>query len=89
MIINITDQIRALNGKTKIKEILEKFKAKSLFGIKVDYEWYYFVDVSEEKQLKCELCGWKMDKGEEYYFNGKVLCWQCYIGEVENPEHAL
>ena len=41
------------------------------------------------KGKKCDLCGWEIEDGEEYYLNGKTLCWQCWIGEVENPEHMV
>lgn len=47
--------------------------------------------VMEKKyeRKKCYLCGWEIPEGEEYYLNGKTLCWQCWKGEVENPEHRV
>jgi len=49
------------------------------------------VIVMEKKyeRKKCYLCGWEIPEGEEYYLNGKTLCWQCWKGEVENPEHRV
>ena len=36
---------------------------------------------------QCELCGFQSRELQEY--NGRNLCEQCHLGEVENPEHAL
>jgi len=35
---------------------------------------------------KCELCGYE---GIYKEFNGRLLCYQCWLGEVENPEHQI
>lgn len=36
---------------------------------------------------KCDLCGHK--EKNLHPLAGHKLCEQCYLGEVENPEHAL
>jgi len=36
---------------------------------------------------KCALCGYEISKEEAEKYNG--LCEQCWIGEVENPEHRV
>jgi len=35
----------------------------------------------------CDLCGWKKPPFHEHA--GRKLCHQCFVGEVENPEHAF
>jgi len=40
--------------------------------------------------VRCDLCGWEIPTEREvYYLNGKKLCWQCWVGEIENPEHRV
>ena len=41
----------------------------------------------QQRAGKCELCDFITDK--LWLYNGRFLCWQCYIGEVENPAHRL
>lgn len=39
--------------------------------------------------LKCDLCNYPITAETVKFHNGRKLCEQCYMGEVENPEHAL
>jgi len=41
------------------------------------------------KGKKKYLCGWEIKEGDECHLNGKTLCWQCWVCEVENPEHQV
>lgn len=36
---------------------------------------------------KCTLCGW--DKDELIPFKGRMLCEQCYQGEINEPDLQL
>ena len=36
-------------------------------------------------KIKCRLCGYEFEGENE----GCGLCYQCWIGEIENPEHKL
>jgi len=36
---------------------------------------------------KCALCGWEISEEEAKKYNN--LCWQCWVGEIENPEHRV
>lgn len=39
------------------------------------------------KYAVCELCGFSYPP--HAFHNGRILCRQCYDGEIDNPEHAL
>jgi len=43
--------------------------------------------VEDKDCVKCELCDWLIAEPKE--LNNQKLCEQCYIGEIENPEHRL
>lgn len=43
--------------------------------------------MEKEKKVKCELCGF--EELNLKMFKGRWLCKQCYMGEIENPEHQL
>lgn len=43
--------------------------------------------VPNEDCTHCELCNYLTPEPEE--FNGRKLCEQCYLEEVENPKHRL
>jgi formylmethanofuran dehydrogenase subunit E len=38
--------------------------------------------------INCDLCGYEQG-GIMVMHNGRMLCDQCYQGEIENPEHEL
>jgi len=41
------------------------------------------------KVQKCQLCGFEYVREKPYLWKGKVICVQCRLGEVENPEHRI
>ena len=45
----------------------------------------HWEDIQEPKV--CDMCGFECD--ELYHFRGRYLCYQCYIGEISNPELQL
>lgn len=78
-------------------EIIKKFKmSRSAFescirakmGNPHDFD---NIDIIEDENCeKCELCGWLIAESKDVKFhNGRKLCEQCNLGEIENPELIL
>lgn len=70
--------------KEKAREYAEDYATKDKYEAKV----CKILEEFKGKDLKeCELCGWKGRNMKE--LSGKTVCGQCYMGEVENPEHRV
>lgn len=51
--------------------------------------WDLNYEFINEGKTKCDLCDYEVIHDVLKFFNGRWLCNQCYIGEVENPELQL